>query len=338
MHSKIHNRRYFAVLAVGVLLLIVIHVFIPGTPRNDVASNSKPTVVKKGTSLLSISEQLKTDGLVNSRYPFLVSSLLFFGGRVVAGEYALSPTMSIFEITRTMAAGERTIYALKIVEGYNLFTVADTIERAAIVDRQSFLTLARDRAFLVRSGITAGSLEGYLAPDTYYFSREIDVDAFIETIIQRTHKFLAREDLKKRMDEVHLNMHQLLVLASIIEKEAKLEEEKKVISAVFHNRLKAGMTLDSDPTVIYGLRSFNRSLKKADLVTLTPYNTYRTRGLPLGPICNPSRSSIVAALYPAPVDYLYFVSRNDGSHVFSKTIREHNHYVMVYQKTKKKNH
>ncbi len=131
-----------------------------------------------------------------------------------------------------------------------------------------------------------------------------------------------------------MDMFQVLSFASIIEKEARLEQEKRLISAVFHNRLRLGMTLDADPTVIYGRESFNRELKKADIEAETPYNTYRVKGLPKGPICTPSKSSIMAALYPEQSDMLYFVSRNDGSHVFSRTMEEQNRFVALYQRNR----
>jgi UPF0755 protein len=136
------------------------------------------------------------------------------------------------------------------------------------------------------------------------------------------------------MRGLNMDVFQVLSLASIIEKEAKLEKEKRVISAVFHNRLRLGMTLDADPTVIYGRESFSRSLNKADLSAETPYNTYRLKGLPKGPICSPSKSSIMAALCPEQTDILYFVSRNDGSHVFSRTIQEQNRFVAFYQRNR----
>jgi UPF0755 protein len=294
----------------------------------------RPFIVKKGTRLLAIAHDLKADDRVLSEYVFLCCSILLHRGRIVAGEYALSDAMSIYRIAGKMARGDRTLYTLKIVEGYNLYTIGDVIDKARIMDCAAFLGLAHNRAFLGRLGIAADSLEGYLFPDTYFFSKETGVDEFLEKIAQRTFSFLDREEMKKRMAELHMDMRQVLCLASIIEKEAKLEKEKKTISAVFHNRLARGMSLDADPTVIYGLGSFNRDLKKADLAADTPYNTYRLKGLPKGPICSPSKSSIMAALYPEESDMLYFVSRNDGTHVFSKTIQEHNRCVAYYQKRK----
>jgi UPF0755 protein len=295
-------------------------------------------VVKKGTTRSSVACALKRGDLVFSEYLFLLCSLVAYKGRIVAGEYELSPRMSTFVIARMMAYGERNIYTLKIVEGYNLRTISETIEKAGIMDGKSFLQLSRNRNFLDSMRIPADSLEGYLAPDTYFFSKETGVDEFLGKIVRRTFRTFKDEDVQGRMRELHMDMFQVLSLASIIEKEAKLEQEKRLISAVFHNRLRLGMTLDADPTVIYGLENFDHDLKKADLEAPTPYNTYRMKGLPKGPICSPSNGSIVAALYPEKSDVLYFVSKNDGSHVFSRTMKEQNRFVALYQKKRSRNH
>ena len=197
-----------------------------------------------------------------------------------------------------------------------------------------FLKLVTDRALLEGLGINADSMEGYLSPDTYYYSREIDMDKLMERIAQRTLTFFAKEEVKKRMAELRFTVHDTLTLASMIEREAKLRDEKPLISAVFHNRLKKGMSLDCDPTVLYGMGIFDSPIRKSDLLAHTPYNTYTFKGLPKGPICCPDKSSITAALYPAAVDYLYFVSKNDGTHVFSRDIRDHNRFVAMYQRVK----
>lgn len=289
-------------------------------------------IVKKGTKVERIAQSLKEAHFVSSKYLFLLSSLLLYKGRVVAGEYELSSDMSIVKIARKMASGERKIYTLRIVEGYNIYTIGDVLEHAGIMEASAFLKLARNQDFLKRLAIPSDSVEGYLAPDTYFYSREIDIDEFLERIVTRTVRFLEKEDVKRGMQEMNMDAFQTIIFASIIEKEAKTEEEKKLVSAVFHNRLRIGMSLDADPTVIYGQESFNRSITKTDLATPTAYNTYHFKGLPKGPICSPSKSSIMAALYPAQNDALYFVSKNDGSHVFSKTMGEHNHFVARYQR------
>jgi UPF0755 protein len=242
--------------------------------------------------------------------------------------------MSTLEIVRKMGRSERNLYTLKIIEGNNIYTVADTIADNNIMGKDEFLRLARDQNFLRNLGIKSDSLEGYLSPDTYYYSKEIKTDKLIEKIVQRTLKYFEREDIKQKMAALNLDVNKTLTLASMIEKEAKLSTEKPLISAVFHNRLSKGMSFDSDPTVIYGTRSFRSPITKSDLMTYTPYNTYTFKGFPKGPICSPDKSSILAALSPAPVDYLYFVSKNDGTHVFSKDMNEHNKYVELYQRVK----
>ncbi len=321
-------------VALTILFLISALPFVGAIMPGGSDSTAGSFVVKKGTKIGAVAHALKRKDLILSEYLFMFCSLVVYNGRIVAGEYELSPGMSTFRIAKKMARGERKLYTLKIVEGYNLYTIGEAIEKAKIMDRKTFLQLAHAPEFLASLGIPSDSLEGYLAPDTYFFSKETGVDEFLEKIVQRTFRFFQNEDMERRMQEMNMDMFQVLSFASIIEKEARLENEKRTISAVFHNRLRLGMTLDADPTVIYGRESFKRELKKADIEAETPYNTYRLKGLPKGPICSPSKSSILAALYPEQSDMLYFVSRNDGSHVFSRTMQEQNHFVAMYQRNR----
>lgn len=317
------------VLAIFLATQTIIFASIP----KDTDNTRINIVVKNGTSLYSIANKLKREDLIYSSHLFVLCSL-FYRGKLLAGEYSLKKDMSTIGIVRKMGRGERNIYTLKIVEGYNMFNVADTIDRAQIMKSAAFLALARDQGYLRKIGVMSDSIEGYLAPDTYHYSKEIEVEDFIEKIVQRTFKFFAKEDIKKRMEELGFDIHKTLTLASMIEKEAKLRAEKPFISAVFHNRLNREMPLDCDPTVIYGTGAFDSPITRSNLNTYTPYNTYTFKGLPKGPICDPDRNSIMAALSPAQVDYLYFVSRNDGTHVFSRDMKEHNRFVAMYQRGK----
>jgi UPF0755 protein len=325
------HRRYFALALL--IVLFTLSLILAAVPNG---SDRTPGsfVVKKGTKIETIGGSLKEAHLVRSKYLFLLAALVVYKGKVVAGEYELSKSMSILQIARKMASGERKMYTLRIVEGYNLYTIGDALQKAGIMEASAFLKLAKDQEFLKRLAIPSDSLEGYLAPDTYFYSKEVDVDEFLERIAARTFKLFEKEEVRQRMREMDMDIFQTISFASIVEKEAKLEGEKKLISAVFHNRLRIGMSLDADPTVIYGRGFFGGGITKADLATPTPYNTYHLKGLPKGPICSPSRSSIIAALYPAQNDALYFVSRNDGSHVFSRTMEEHNRFVTRYQRGK----
>jgi UPF0755 protein len=307
--------------------------FIFASIPKDTDGETIKVVVKNGTSTHQIANTLKEDGIIYSSHLFMLFTLLT-GGKLKAGEYDLRKSMSTIDIIEKMERGERNIYILKIVEGYNIFNVADVIEHAGIMGRDKFIHIAKNEVYLRKLGIKGDSLEGYLTPDTYYYSKETDIEKFIEKIVQRTFKLFEKEDIKSRMNGIGFDMYKILTLASMIEKEAKLRDEKPLIAAVFHNRLKKEMSLDCDPTIIYGTGAFLHPIKKSDIITYTPYNTYTFKGLPRGPICNPDKSSIMAALYPAPADYLYFVSRNDGTHVFSKDMKTHNHFVATYQRSK----
>ena len=321
------------VVIIAAFFFLVMQTLIFASIPKDTDNGPRTVVFKSGTGLYDIASLLEDDGIIYSSHLFVFYSLLT-GGKLKAGEYEFPKNMSTIGIIRKMERGERNIYTLKIVEGYNLYNVADMIRNAKIMGKDDFMRLANNQEFLKRLGIKADSLEGYLAPDTYYYSKEIDVDKFIEKIVQRTFKLFEKEEAGTRRQASSMSIHEVLTLASMIEKEAKMKDEKPLISAVFHNRLKRGMSLDCDPTVIYGTGAFSSPITKSDLITYTPYNTYSFKGLPKGPICNPDKSSIQAALNPAPVDYLYFVSRNDGTHVFSKDMTAHNKFVNMYQRGK----
>jgi len=326
---KKHNKKLF----IAIMFTLILLTFILVSVSRDRDPSRFNVVVKNGTSLNGIANMLKKEGFIFSSNLFVLTSLIY-GGKLIAGEYELRKNMSTLEIVRKMGRSERNLYVLKIVEGYNIYDIADTIEKNSIMEKGEFLRLAGDKKFLRTLGIASDSLEGYLSPDTYYYSKEIDTDRFIEKIAQRTLKYFEREDIKKQMAALNLDVNKTLTLASMIEKEAKMSTEKPLISAVFHNRILKDMPFDSDPTVIYGTRAFHSSITKSDLKTRTPYNTYAFKGFPRGPICNPDKNSIMAALNPAPVDYLFFVAKNDGTHVFSKDMNEHSRNVGMYQRSK----
>jgi len=323
-----------AVLVLTIIILLLFHVlFLLFLPFGG-GGERVLFLLRSGTSTRLLARHLKEAGLVRSEGLFLLTASLL-RVRFIAGEYEFRRPVSLWDILRKMGRGERRIYTLTIREGANIFDVAEEVEKKGIMERKRFLALCHDRVFLRVMGIEASSLEGYLAPDTYFYSKEVEPEQFIGLIVRRRLAFFNEPFIKARMQELGLDIHKTLTLASMIEREAKIKEEKPLISAVFHNRLKRGMSLDCDPTVIYGLQLFGESLRRSHLRTRTPYNTYLLKGLPDGPICNPDDHSIRAALYPAPVSYLYFVSRNDGTHVFSNTREEHDRFVFMYQKNKR---
>ena len=198
------------------------------------------------------------------------------------------------------------------------------------VDAEKFLALCRNPEFVHSMGIPADTLEGYLFPETYALVRgEVSERSLITRMVRHFDHVWKSLD---KPEPLPLERHQLVTLASMVEKETGKSGERSIIAAVFYNRLSGKMRLQSDPTTIYGLKDFNGNLTRKDLQSRSPYNTYVIRGLPPGPICNPGRAALDAVLHPAEVDYLYFVSRNDGSHRFSRTLKEHNRAVAKYQK------
>ncbi len=251
--------------------------------------------------------------------------------KVHAGEYELNPGMTPAEILAILLNGHVVLHPLTIPEGLTMVQVAELASQDGLTDRVEFLRLAKDRAFIGSLGIKAETLEGYLYPDTYKFPRGVKTREVLVAMVEQL-KEVVGSDLLARMQELKMTMHDVLTLASVIEKETGAGSERPEISAVFHNRLKKHIPLQSDPTVIYGLPAFDGNLHKKDLSSPSPYNTYRVQGLPPGPIANPGIQAIRATLYPSDSRSLYFVSRNDGTHQFSATLIEHNKAVEKYQK------
>ena len=239
--------------------------------------------------------------------------------------------MTPAEILAMLLNGQVVLHPLTIPEGLTIVQIAELASQDGLTDRAEFLRLAKDRAFVASLGIKAETLEGYLYPNTYKFPRAVKAREVLVTMVEQLRQVLG-PDLLARMQELKMTMHEVLTLASVIEKETGSGGERSEISAVFHNRLKKHIPLQSDPTVIYGLPAFDGNLHKKDLSSPSPYNTYRVQGLPPGPIANPGFQAIHATLYPSNSSYLYFVSRNDGTHQFSATLIEHNKAVEKYQK------
>ena len=293
---------------------------------------SKVVVIPDGSTFQFVAALLEREGLIKNRSVFvLIGKSQSADRKVQAGEYALNPGMTPAEILSKLLNGEVLLHPLTIPEGLTITQIADVVSQQGLTDRVEFLRLAKDRAFVASLGIKAETLEGYLYPDTYKFPRPIEAREVLVAMVEQLRQVVG-PDLLDRMQELKMTLHEVLTLASVIEKETGSGGERPEISAVFHNRLKKHIPLQSDPTVIYGLPAFDGNLHKKDLSSPSPYNTYRVQGLPPGPIANPGIQAIRATLYPSDSRSLYFVSRNDGTHQFSATLIEHNKAVEKYQK------
>jgi len=290
-------------------------------------------IVKKGSGLKSVSSELERRKLIKSKDLFMFWALLKGGARdVKAGEYSLNQSMSPVRIFTMLASGMVKTHPLTIPEGLTAEQIADILAEKGLVDKSAFIALALDKNLAAFYHIDGPSLEGYLFPDTYLLSRDRGARQVIDLMVKRFwHIF---NNLEKD-HKTPLSLREIVTLASIVEKETGLADERPLIASVFLNRLKKRMRLESDPTVIYGLKDFDGNLTKKDLESPNPYNTYCHRGLPPGPIANPGRDSLNAVLNPVQTEYLYFVSKNDGSHHFSATLKEHNRAVVRYQKRRR---
>lgn len=287
--------------------------------------------VKSGENFQLMSRRLGELGIIEHPDKFRwYARLKGHDKNVKAGEYQLSPFLTPKQILEIMVSGKVMLHRITIPEGYNLFQIASLVSQNEMMTEQAFLEKAMDASFAKEEGIAAATFEGYLFPETYYFPKDVSAQKIITTMVRRLNEVFLPQ-WKQRAQELNMSVHQILTLASIIEKETGAAFERPLISSVFHNRLDKGIRLSSDPTVIYGIQDFNGNLTRKDLETWTPYNTYQIKGLPPGPIANPGIASIQAALYPAKTDYLYFVSRKDDTHQFSTNLKDHNLAVRKYQ-------
>jgi UPF0755 protein len=291
-------------------------------------------LIQPGRSVREIAQDLESRQLVRSKTLFVLwVRIMGYSREIKSGEYLLSPAMAPVEILERLRRGKILTHSVTIPEGATREQIAALLHEKNLALRDLFLPLTEDPAVLKKYGLSGPTLEGYLFPDTYQFGRGIPPSVIIDTMVKRFRQMVdpLLEDLAARPG---MTMEEIVILASIVEKETGHPDERTLVASVFLNRLKRGMRLQSDPTVIYGMESFEGRLRKKDLQEKTPYNTYRISGLTPGPICNPGLDSIKAVISPAKTDYLYFVSKNDGSHHFSKTLSEHNRAVDRYQRRK----
>jgi UPF0755 protein len=290
--------------------------------------------IPKGASLSQVGGILQENGVISSRLVFkLVAIIRGEQRKIKAGDYALKTGSDAGDVLDQLISGKTLMFSITVPEGYDMYQIADLLQQSEIMSKEEFIALCQDQAFLKELGVEGSNLEGYLFPDTYFLrpSEKGDGKLIVRRMVQRFFSVYDK-NVRQTAEESGWSVAQVLTLASLIEKEARASEHA-LVSAVFHNRLRQNMKLQSDPTVIYGIKRMGAKITREDLNRKHPYNTYQNTGLPPGPIANPGKESLLAAIKPADVDYLYFVAKNDGSHQFSNSLKEHNHWVNLYQKT-----
>jgi UPF0755 protein len=334
MPISIHTRRgillAFALFALlGILLSVgLAHYLVrpSGTGGPD-----QIFVVPEGATLREVADALEEREIIaNKALLLLWGRVAGYGARIRAGEYRLNRNMSPLKVLNILSKGLVIIHSVTIPEGFSIRQIAEELDNKGLAEREYFLALVTDPEMPRKYGLSAPGLEGYLYPDTYRFSRGRPAISIIDVMVKRFFDIIS--PLRESIKASGMTLNQIITIASLIEKETGQGEERALIASVFLNRLKKGMRLESDPTVIYGITDFNGNLTRQDLTQFSPYNTYVIRGLPPGPIACPGKESIQAVLFPAKTDYLYFVAKNDGSHHFSRTLAEHNRAVNAYQK------
>ena len=291
--------------------------------------------IPKGATFRQAVDILVNEKLIRDKKVFMILGRLTGADRKIrAGYYSVWTSMSPLDIFRIIRQGRIIEYEIKVLEGDSLPEIAGAFSGAGIITRDDFMKLSTDPEFLKSYNISAPSFEGYIFPDTYTIPKGLKAEEALGLMIDRMREKIS-DVLYEKSEKMGMTEAEVLTLASIIEKEAVVDLERPLISAVYHNRLKKNMLLQADPTSIYGIKSSKEKIMKTDIQRKTPYNTYIIKGLPPGPIASPGLKSVIAALTPANVPYLYFVSNNDGTHIFSVTLEEHTEAVRAYRDKKK---
>ncbi len=323
--DRIWWKRLIKVGGFFLVIFIICQLYLPPFSQRSVV-----VIIPKGADSFKIGQILSEKKVIaNGSFFALVAKILKWEKYLKAGSYEFN-SPSLMEALSKLKNGKIKVYKVTIPEGLPKWEVAEILEKKGIVNKKAFLDVT-DNPGIFKDDFSFplpdGSLEGYLYPDTYYFAKDEDPVKVVKKFLSKFEKVVL-----PLYNEKEHSLHQIITLASIVEKEALLPLEKTVIAGVFYNRLQKGMKLRADPTVKYALGNFSERLSLQDLKTPSFYNTYLHYGFPPGPICNPDRQSIYSAIHPAEVNYLYFVARGDGSHQFSLTYKQHLKAVYKYQR------
>lgn len=319
-------------LTLASLILFATHfVSILYTPVSSI-KESKLFMIERGSGFSTVANNLKKEGLIKNTAAINMAAKLKGAHRSIkAGEYELFTNMTPIDIINTLKKGKTKKYSVTIPEGFRITDISARLEAKGLISKEAFESIALNITSAKKFGIDAPTLEGYLFPDTYVFTKGVSAKDIINSMVRRF-KSVYKELDPNGFGSNGLDKKDIIILASIIEKEAGTVEEMRRISSVFRNRLNKRMRMQSCPTVIYDIKNFDGNLKIKHLRTKTPYNTYTNNGFPPGPIASPGKLAIEAALNPSGESYLYFVSKNNGTHYFSKNLKEHNRAVDKYQK------
>ncbi|HAV23042.1 MAG: hypothetical protein A3H45_12065 [Ignavibacteria bacterium RIFCSPLOWO2_02_FULL_55_14] len=330
------HRRLVIFAGVPFVFVLAVCTWLFWWPNPSAGPDGTTVSIPRGASFSVALDSLDAAGAISSRFTLKVAARIFGYDRMVrVGRYHFPPGMSNLAMLEDLASGSsRVLIAVPIPEGWRMEYIAKRFERFLSVDSAKIVSMCRDSGVIRGFGIDAPTLEGYLLPDTYEFYWQTDEDQIIRTMVNAFKAFYV-DSLVRRQQELRLTLNETLALAAIVEGESSLDAERSTIAGVYWNRLKKRMRLEADPTVQYVLPDGPRRLLYEDLRFLSPYNTYLHYGLPPGPISNPGRGSILAALYPEDHTYLFFVATGAGGHRFSRTYAEHLQAVRTFRRVRR---
>jgi UPF0755 protein len=329
-----------AAIALTLISIVIFSVFYFIYACLPVSSEYKSVIIEiqPGMNLKQVTQILAQNNLLNSPRAFrLLTWLENKENQLQVGEFELSPSLASGEILNIITSGKTHLHSVTIPEGFRITEIAAVITEKGLTTQEEFIKESKKKELIADLNIPTENLEGYLFPETYHFGKFLGTEKIVKNMIDTFKQRILTPEILDRAKEMDMSIHEIITLASLIEKETGMENERNLISSVFHNRLKRNMLLQTDPTVIYAISNFDGNIRKKDLSIDSPYNTYKYPGLPPGPIASPGLESILAALHPAESQFLYFVSRQDGSHHFSKSLIEHNRAVHRYQIRKRPN-
>jgi UPF0755 protein len=318
---------HYIIFSISVSSIVAILIVMGYLSPMNRSAKPKRFDVPPGATANSIAKRLAREKLIRNPSLFRWAIRLSGASRdLKAGSYHLSASMSPLQIIENLRSGSVLLRRFVVPEGLTLAQIGELWETEGFGTVEAFDRVARDPRWREMYDIDGETLEGYLFPNTYQVADGTPIERLIEMMLDEFDRRWTLA-LSEEAESLGFSTHEIITLASIIEKEAQADDERPIISAVYHNRLRRGWRLDADPTVLYALGNPKRRLTLADLKVNSPYNTYLHRGMPPGPICNPGLASILAALRPAQASYLYFVAIGGGRHYFSKTLAEHKRMI-----------
>lgn len=335
-----YSRKYLIITALLLSIILIFSVkvlFFPGFDRSQLNfKNSRAVFVHKGASLREIADILEINKLLNHKKTFIfLGKISGYESKIHAGYFSVPVDLQPWQLLQYLTGPEMADVKVTLPEGLEASEIAGILASQLNMDSTRFMRMVHDSVICQEFTIEASSLEGYLLPETYFLTFQMDEKEILKILVSGTLAIFEPDSVQSQLSRLRMNRHQILTMASIIEGEVVVDSERVLVSSVYHNRLHRGWMLGADPTIQYIIPGPPRRLLHDDLEIDSPYNTYKYRGLPPGPISNPGKKSIMAALFPAQTSYLYFVATGNGGHHFSQTAAEHAHWKANFDQIRK---